>query len=259
LKSFSEFLKKNHKMITAIIVEDEKLARDLLRDYLKDHPDIRIIGEFEDGFSGLKAINDLKPELLFLDIQMPKLTGFEILEVLDYVPAIIFTTAYDQYAIKAFEHNAVDYLLKPFSRLRFLEAIKKTRERIGTGDVKITDKLLEHIDSQSEIIHRVVVRWGSKIHIINVNDIRYIQAEDDYVMLFTKDNKYLKQKTMKYFESHLSPNEFIRIHRSYIVRISEITQMQLYEKDSYIVILKDGTKLPVSKGGLPDLKKKLDF
>jgi two-component system LytT family response regulator len=246
-------------MITAIIVEDEKLARDLLRDYLKDHQDIKIVGEYEDGFSGLKAINELKPELLFLDIQMPKLTGFELLEVLDHVPAIIFTTAYDQYAIKAFEHNAVDYLLKPFSRLRFLEAVKKARERIGSGDMNIADKLLEHIDNQEEIIHRVVVRWGSKIHIIPVSDIRYIQAEDDYVMLYTKDNKYLKQKTMKYFESHLSPDEFVRIHRSYIVRVSEITQMQLYEKDSYIVILKDGTKLPVSKGGLPALKKMLDF
>jgi two-component system, LytTR family, response regulator len=246
-------------MISAIIVEDEKLARDLLRDYLKDHQDIKIIGEYEDGFSGLKAINELKPELLFLDIQMPKLTGFEMLEVLDHVPAIIFTTAYDQYAIKAFEHNAVDYLLKPFSRLRFLEAVKKARERIGSGDVNITDKLLEHIDNQEEIIHRVVVRWGSKIHIIPVSEIRYIQAEDDYVMLYTKDNKYLKQKTMKYFESHLSPDEFLRIHRSYIVKVSEITQMQLYEKDSYIVILKDGTKLPVSKSGLPALKKMLDF
>jgi len=246
-------------MITAIIVEDEKLARDIIRDYLKDHQEIKIIGEYEDGFSGLKAINELKPELLFLDIQMPKLTGFEMLEVLDHVPAIIFTTAYDQYAIKAFEHNAVDYLLKPFSRLRFLEAVKKARERIGSGDMNITDKLLEHIDNQEEIIHRVVVRWGSKIHILPVADLRYIQAEDDYVMLFTKDNKYLKQKTMKFFESHLSPDEFIRIHRSYIVKLSEIAQMQLYEKDSYIVILKDGTKLPVSKGGLPNLKKLLDF
>ncbi len=246
-------------MISAIIVEDEKLARDLLKDYLKDHQDIKVIGEYEDGFSGLKAINELKPELLFLDIQMPKLTGFEMLEVLDHIPAIIFTTAYDHYAIKAFEHNAVDYLLKPFSRLRFLEAVKKARERIGTGDMNITDRLLEHIDNQEEIIHRVVVRWGSKIHIIPVSDIRYIQAEDDYVMLYTKDNKYLKQKTMKYFESHLSPDEFLRIHRSYIVSIPEITQMQLYEKDSYIVILKDGTKLPVSKTGLPALKKMLDF
>jgi len=246
-------------MITAIIVEDEKLARDLLRDYLKDHSDIKIIAEFEDGFSGLKAINELKPELLFLDIQMPKLTGFEMLEVLDHIPAIIFTTAYDHYAIKAFEHNAVDYLLKPFSRLRFLEAVKKARERIGSGDTNITDKLLEHIDKQNEIIHRVVVRWGAKIHVLPVEDIRYIQAEDDYVMIFTRDNKFLKQKTMKYFESHLTPEDFVRIHRSYIVRIGEITQMQLYEKDAYIVILKDGTKLPVSKGGLPQLKKLLDF
>jgi two-component system LytT family response regulator len=246
-------------MITAIIVEDEKLARDLLRDYLKDHTDIKIIGEFEDGFSGLKAINELKPDLIFLDVQMPKLTGFELLEVLDHIPAIIFTTAFDQYALKAFEHNAVDYLLKPYSRIRFLEAIKKARERITSGDINITDKLLEHIDKQQEIIHRVVVRSGSKINVIPVNEIRYIQAEDDYVMIFAKDSKFLKQKTMKYFESHLSPEDFIRIHRSYIVRLGEITQLQLYEKDSYIVIMKDGAKLPVSKGGLPQLKKMLDF
>lgn len=259
MKSLLKYLKKNNKMITAIILEDEKLARELLRDYLKDHTDIKIIGEFGDGFSGLKAINELKPELLFLDIQMPKLTGFEMLEVLDHVPAIIFTTAYDQYAIKAFEHNAVDYLLKPYSRLRFLDAIKKARERINSGDINITDKLLAHIDKKQEIIHRVVIRSGSKIHVIPVDEIRYIQAEDDYVMIYTKEGKYLKQKTMKYFESHLSPEEFIRIHRSYIVRLSEINQMQLYEKDAYNVILKDGTKLPVSKGGFPRLKKMLDF
>lgn len=259
MKSLLKYRKKNNKMITAIMVEDEKLARDLLRDYLKDHADIKIIGEFGDGFSGLKAINDLKPDLIFLDIQMPKLTGFEMLEVLDHIPAIIFTTAYDQYAIKAFEHNAVDYLLKPYSRLRFLEAVKKARERIGSGDINITEKLLEHIDTKQEIIHRVVVRSGSKIHVIPVEEIRYIQAEDDYVMIYTKDSKYLKQKTMKYFESHLSPQDFIRIHRSYIIRLSEISQMQLYEKDSYIVILKDGSKLPVSKGGYPRLKKLLDF
>lgn len=259
MKSLLEYLKNINVMITAIIVEDEKLARDLLRDYLKDHPDIKIIGEFEDGFSGLKAINEMKPELLFLDIQMPKLTGFEMLEVLDHVPAIIFTTAYDQYAIKAFEHNAVDYLLKPYSRIRFLEAIKKARERINSGDISITDKLLAHIDKQQEIIHRVVIRSGSKIHVIPAEEIRYIQAEDDYVMIYTKDSKYLKQKTMKYFEMHLSSEEFVRIHRSCIVRLAEINQMQLYEKDSYIVILKDGTKLPVSKGGLPRLKKLLDF
>jgi two-component system LytT family response regulator len=246
-------------MINALIVEDEKLARDLIRDYLRDHPDVKLLGEFEDGFSGLKAINEMKPDLVFLDIQMPKLSGFELLEVLDHIPVIIFTTAFDQYAIKAFEYNAVDYLLKPYSKERFAEAVNKSREKIASGDREGAGKMIAHMDKKEEVIHRVVVKSHSKIHVIPVDDIRYIEAQDDYVMVYTKDHKYLKQKTMKYFEAHLPPDDFVRIHRSYIARLSEIVQMQLYEKDSYVVILKDTTRLPVSKTGLPKLKEMLDF
>lgn len=247
-------------MIKTVIVEDEKLARDLVRDYLSKHDDFEIIGEYEDGFSGLKAINELKPDLVFLDIQMPKLTGFEMLEVLEHHPAIVFTTAYDQYAIKAFEHNALDYLLKPYSTERFEEALEKARERIGAGeDQQSISNLIEQKDQQEDSIHRVVVKSRSKIHVIPVETIHYIEAQDDYVMIYTPDSKHLKQKTMKYFESHLPGEDFVRIHRSYIVRISEISQMQLYEKESYIVILKNGVKLPVSKTGLPKLKSKLDY
>lgn len=247
-------------MIKTLIVEDEKLARDLVRDYLDKHEDFEIIGECEDGFSGLKAINELKPDLVFLDIQMPKLTGFELLEVLEHHPAVIFTTAFDQYALKAFEHNAVDYLLKPYSADRFDEALDKARERIkGGGDRQAIQRLVEHRDEQNEILHRVVVKSRSKIHVIPVDKIFYLEAQDDYVMIYTADSKHLKQKTMKFFESHLPAEDFVRIHRGYIVRISEIAQMQLYEKESYIVILKNGVKLPVSKSGLPKLKNKLDF
>jgi len=247
-------------MIKTIIVEDEKLARDLLKDYLGKHEDFELIGEYEDGFSGLKAINEMKPDLVFLDIQMPKLTGFEMLEILEHHPAIIFTTAYDQYALKAFEHNALDYLLKPYSSERFEEALGKARERVQSGgESQSISKLVEHRDGQEEAIHRVVVKSRSKIHVIPVDTISYLEAQDDYVMIYTKESKHLKQKTMKYFESHLPENDFVRIHRSYIARISEIAQMQLYEKESYIVILKNGVKLPVSKTGLPKLKSKLDF
>ena len=246
-------------MINALIVEDEKLARDLIKNYLSEHTDIQVIGEFEDGFSGLKAINEMKPDLVFLDIQMPKLSGFELLEVLDHIPVIIFTTAFDQYAIKAFEYNAVDYLLKPYSKERFAEALNKSREKISSGDRETAGKIIAHIDKKEEIIHRVVVKSRSKIHVIPVDDIRYIEAQDDYVMIYTRDHKYLKQKTMKYFEAHLPQEDFVRIHRSYIARLSEIAQMELYEKDSYIVILKDSTRLPVSKTGLPKLKEMLDF
>jgi len=246
-------------MIKSLIIEDEKLARDLIRDYLIEFSEIVLAGEFEDGFSGLKAINELKPDLVFLDIQMPKLSGFELLELLDHKPAIIFTTAYDQYAIKAFEHNAVDYLMKPFSRDRFREAITKAIGRISKGDKEAVSKLVEHMDSAPEPIHRIVVKSGSKISVIPVADVMYVEAQDDYVMIYTKDKKYLKQKTMKYFEIHLPHNDFIRVHRSYIVRISEIAQMELYEKDSYIIILKDGVKIPVSRTGLPGLREVLDF
>ena len=246
-------------MINAVIVEDEMLARDLIKDYLAEHTDINLLGEFEDGFSGLKAINELKPDLVFLDIQMPKLSGFELLEVLDHIPVIIFTTAFDQYAIKAFEYNAVDYLLKPYSKERFAEAVNKSREKISSGDHEGAGKIVAHIDKKEEVIHRVVVKSRSKIHVIPVDDIRYIEAQDDYVMIYTREHKYLKQKTMKYFESHLPADDFVRIHRSYIARLSEIAQMELYEKDSYVVILKDTTRLPVSKTGLPKLKGMLDF
>ena len=246
-------------MIRTIIIEDEKLARDLIKDHIKDHPDFEITGEYEDGFSGLKAINEMKPDLIFLDIQMPKLTGFEMLEVLEHHPAIIFTTAYDQYALKAFEHNAVDYLLKPYSKDRFDEALGKARERVTSGDKESIERLVEHQEEQEEEIHRVVVKSRSKIHVIPVDDIIYLEAQDDYVMIYSHQAKYLKQRTMKFFEAHLPAEEFVRIHRSYIVRITEISQMQLYEKESYIVILKNGVKLPVSKSGLPKLKKELDF
>jgi len=246
-------------MIKTIIVEDEKLARDLIKDYLQNHEDFELIGEYEDGFSGLKAINEMKPDLIFLDIQMPKLTGFEMIEVLEHHPAIIFTTAYDQFALKAFEHNALDYLLKPYSKDRFDEAIGKARERVQSGDKDSIARLVEHRDEQEDEIHRVVVKSRSRINVIPVDDIIYLEAQDDYVMIYTLQSKHLKQKTMKFFEAHLPLEDFVRIHRSYIVKLSEIAQMQLYEKESYIVILKNGVKLPVSKSGLPKLKKKLDF
>lgn len=246
-------------MIDTVIVDDEKLARDLVKDYMAGYPELKLAGAYEDGLSGLKAINKLKPDLVFLDIQMPKITGFELLELLDHHPAIIFTTAYDQYAIKAFEHNAADYLLKPFSRERFGEAVEKAMERIAGGGQNTVVNLLDHMNKSEESLYRVVVKSGSRIHVIPVGDIIFLEAQDDYVMIHTREKKYLKQKTMKYFESRLPEKDFIRVHRSSIVRIDEITHLELYEKDSYIVILKNGLKLPVSKTGLPKLKNALDF
>lgn len=248
--------------LQTLIIEDEELARNLLRSYLKDNPDIEVIGECENGFDGVKAINDKKPDLVFLDIQMPKITGFEMIELLDYKPQIIFTTAYDQYALKAFELNAIDYLLKPFSKERLLAAIDKVKHRIQNEE-PIDDKLeeLSNLRPGENYIDRVVVKDRHKIHIITVDQIRYIESLDDYVMIYTHDGRHMKQKTMKYFENNLDPNNFIRIHRSYIVQVENIAEIQQYEKESYIVILKDKdkTKLKVSKTGYKRIKEVLHF
>ncbi len=245
--------------IRTIIIEDEELARNLLRSYLKDHPDIEIIAECENGFDGVKAINEMKPDLVFLDIQMPKITGFEMLELLDFRPEIIFTTAYDQFALKAFEFNAVDYLLKPFSKDRLLSAVEKVSARIQSGE-KLEDGL-DRISGvpKGDYLDRVVVKDRNKINIITVDVIRYIESLDDYVMIYTTDGRHMKQKTMKFFEDHLDPNDFIRIHRSYIVQVKFIAEIQQYEKESYVVILKDKTKLKVSKSGYKNIKDVLHF
>jgi two-component system LytT family response regulator len=243
----------------AIIVEDEELARNLIKEFLKELPAIKLIGEYADGFAGVKAINELKPELVFLDIQMPKLTGFEVLELLDFKPKIIFTTAFDQYAIKAFEVNAVDYLLKPYSKKRFIEAVHKTVQQLMEDTIPAIEKISSYIDHSEELLERVVIKKGRKIEIIAVNDIQYIEAQDDYVMIYSDRGRFLKQKTMKYFELHLSPDQFIRIHRSYIVNVSRIDRLELYEKESYRLHLRNEITVPVSKNGLKKLKSGLDF
>jgi two-component system LytT family response regulator len=244
------------KKIKALIIDDETPARELIKNYLAGKPDIDIIGECENGFDALKAIQDLHPDLLFLDIQMPKIDGFELLEVLDNKPEVIFTTAYDQYAIKAFEHNAVDYLLKPFSKARLEQAIEKVISRIETIPALLGSnigQLQQHLDESERIIDRVIARLGSRIIIIPVDKIQYIEAQDDYVMIYWDSSRHLKEKTMKYFEHHLPPN-FIRIHRSYIVNVDQISSIELYEKDTHLVILKNGARLRASQEGYKKLR-----
>ena len=247
-----------------IIVEDEKPARELLKNYLNDFPTVELIGEYDNGFDGLKAINEAKPDVIFLDVQMPKLTGFEMLEVLEHHPEVIFTTAYDQYAIRAFEQSAVDYLLKPFSRERFGEAISKLETRLNINEASEAeksgiDKIKIHLADSDEKLHRVVIKKTGKIHVISTDDINYLEAQDDYVMIYTDDGKYLKQQTMKYFENHLDKEQFVRVHRSYIANISCIERIEPYEKTNFILILKDGNKVPVSRSGMQVLKNNLDF
>lgn len=249
---------ENNPKLKAIIIEDEKLARDLLKNYLTDYDNINVMAECSDGFQGIKAINEHHPDLVFLDIQMPKLTGFEMLELLDYTPDIIFTTAYDEYAIKAFEHNAVDYLLKPFSKERFRNAITKLISQTKQEKKEQNIKNLAEVEPE-EILKRVVVKSRNKINVLPVDTIKYFESQDDYVMIYAENGKFLKQKTMKYFESNLDARQFIRIHRSYIVNVDYIVQLEPYEKDSYVVVLSDKTKLKVSQNGLKNLKEKLNF
>lgn len=245
--------------IKAIIIEDEELGRELIKNYLKDRDDVQILTECSNGFEGIKAIQELKPDLVFLDIQMPKLNGFEMLEILDEKPEIVFTTAYNQYAIQAFELNAIDYLLKPFSKDRLIEALEKAKQRLGsnrTQEEKIKNLVQQPLE---EIIERVVVKSNNKINVIPVEKIRYMEAQDDYVMIYTTDGKHLKQATMKYFEKHLDPNDFMRVHRSYIIRLDQVVQLEPYGKDNYVAKLKDGPSVKISKSGFKNLKEKLNF
>lgn len=244
----------------AIIVEDEMLARDLIKHYLHMDKEIELIGEYADGFSGAIAINRDKPDLVFLDIQLPKLNGFELIELLDRLPQIIFTTAYDEFAIKAFELNATDYLLKPFSQDRFLKALSKAKEQWAS---KVQDAELPHEGimamAQSAPINRVVVKDSKRIHIIANSDIYYIEAQDDYLFIHSTQGRFMKKQTMKSMEDRLSHQHFVRVHRSFIVNVLQIERLEPYEKDSYVAILKNEKRIRVSAAGYKLLKAKLRF
>ena len=242
--------------IKTLIIEDEEPARALVANFLKDYENIEIAGSFSDGFSGLKAINELKPELVFLDIQMPKLTGFEVLEFVTDNPVVVFTTAYDQFAIKAFEANAADYLLKPFSKERFAKAIEKAVEKVKTkqGDSKAFADVITSYDDSHSLLERIAVRTGTQVKVIQVFDIIYIEAYGDYVKIHCSDGVFVKEKTMKYFENHLEENKFVRIHRSYILNVAQLNKIEYYDKESYLVVLKDNTKLKASASGYKLLK-----
>jgi two-component system LytT family response regulator len=246
-------------MNKVIIIDDEPLARGLVAEYLQQHPSIEIVAECNDGFQGVKAIMQHKPDLIFLDIQMPKINGFEMLELLDTTPSVIFTTAFDEYAIKAFESNAIDYLLKPFSKERFDLAIQKWEEKHNTGSSseKNIEALLENTTKQPDEKNRIVVKNGSDIRIVPVSDVMYIEAYDDYVKIFTKDTYYLKKKTMNYYEQVLDSSQFFRTHRSFIINLQELTRIEPLEKKTYVVLLKNGKKIPLSRSGYSKLKETL--
>lgn len=243
--------------IKTLLIDDEQLARALVQNFIKADPDFEVIGEAEDGFQAMKMIQELKPDVIFLDIQMPKITGLEMLELIENPPIVVFSTAYDQYAIAAFEKNAIDYLLKPFSKDRFLKTLEKVKAKFAEkSDPK--EDIAKLLNQPDKVLERVVVKNGTKIEVIPFEEIMYLETDGDYVWIHTEKAKHLKQKTMKEFEQQL-PAHFIRIHRSYLVNSEQILKLELYEKSSYVALMKNGAKLTISKSGYKELKDALGW
>jgi two-component system LytT family response regulator len=256
--------------ITAALIDDEPLARMIVREYLQSYPNITIVQECNDGFEGLKTIQLHHPDLIFLDIQMPKINGFEMLELVENPPAVIFTTAFDEYAIRAFETHAIDYLLKPFSKERFdkalhkwLDGYKPEPESAAAQPAATNPAITNPTNTQSLLDtaaespaqqQRVVVKTAGKIKIIPIEDIHYLEAADDYVKIHTHNGAFLKNRTMGYFEKVLDPTRFVRTHRSYIINIQQVTRIEPYEKDSHLCVLSSGAQVPVSKAGYVKLR-----
>lgn len=249
------------KRIRAVVVDDEELARQVLREFAASHPEIEVIAECANGFEAVKIVTEQKPDLMFLDIQMPKLDGFEVLELVGNETAVVFVTAYDSYAIKAFEVHAVDYLLKPFGADRFEAALKRAKQRLAG---KLPDTTPPAADlaaaarPPAQYLDRIAVRDGTRVFIIPVAKLDYAEAQDDYVALAAGGEKHLKQQTISSLESALDPSRFMRIHRSYIVNLDRVAKVEPYAKDSHLAVLANGTQLPVSRAGYARLRAFLD-
>jgi len=244
--------------LRAIIVDDEELARAALREVLAPHTEIEVVAECANGFEAVKAVSELKPDLLFLDVQMPKLDGFEVLELVGPQAAVIFVTAYDSYAMRAFEVHAIDYLLKPFSAARLEAALARAKNRIGNITAASAVDLAAAARPPAQYLERIAVRDGTRVHIIPIGKLEYVEAQDDYVELHSGGKKHLKQQTISSLEGGLDPARFVRIHRSYIVNLERVVKIEPYTKDSRLAVLADGTQLPVSRSGYARLKELLD-
>ena len=243
--------------IQAIIVDDEELARSIIREYLAEHPEIEILAECSNGFEAVKAVTELKPDLAFLDVQMPKLNGFEVLELIESDLVVVFITAYEQYAVKAFEVHAVDYLLKPFSKERFDEALDRAKEKLVRKEIPLYQEIISTATSKGETVERVLVREGSRVFVIAAEKIDYIEAQDDYIAIKSDGKTHLKKQRLSDLQALLDPRRFVRVHRSYILNIDRLARLELYAKDSRMAILKDGTQLQVSRSGYDKLKEML--
>jgi two-component system, LytTR family, response regulator len=240
-----------------VIVDDEPLARAVLREYAHGDAGIEIVGDCANGFEAVKAVAELKPDLVLLDVQMPKLDGFEVLELLGRDQPVIFVTAYDQYALRAFEVHAVDYLLKPFSAERFHDAMQRARERVRARAAVPLEDLVRDARPRTGPAGRVLIRDGANVHVLPADAIDYVEAQDDYVAFKSAGKQYLKDQTLAAVEAMLDPARFVRIHRSFILNIDRIAKVELYAKDSRMATLRDGTRLPVSRAGYARLSELL--
>jgi two-component system LytT family response regulator len=232
------------------MADDEELARRVLREYLSGEPDIEIAAECCNGFQAVKAINEARPDLVFLDIQMPKLDGFEVLELIESKVAVIFVTAFDQYAMRAFDAAAVDYLLKPFGAERLRAALDRARARIREArQLELPMGLRQAARPPGEYLERIVVKDGPRVHVIATGKLDYAEAQDDYVALRSDGKSWLKQQTISSLESALDPRRFIRLHRSYLVNVERIARIEANTKDTWLAVLTDGSKIPMSRAG----------
>ena len=234
----------------AVIADDEQLARRLLREYLAADPGIEIVAECSDGFEAVKAVSEAKPDVVFLDVQMPKLDGFEVLELIDDSVAVVFVTAFDQYAMKAFEAEAVDYLLKPFTEDRLKETIGRVKRRVGeVRHASLSPRLRESARPPGQFLERIVVKDGTTVHVIPAGKLDAAEAQDDYVSLRSDGRNWLKQQTIASLETALDPARFLRAHRSWLVNIERIVRVEPNTKDTWIAILRDGSQIPMSRSG----------
>ena len=245
---------KPNAIIRTVIVDDEDLARQVIREMLQPHSEIEIVGESANGFDAVKMVAELKPDLMFLDVQMPKLDGFEVLELVAGDVAVIFATAYDEHAIRAFEVHAVDYLLKPFRAERLGDALRRAKERMGKAPAASAEQLSTAARGPGSYAEQIVVKDGTRVHIFPCTKLDYAEAQDDYVALASQGKKYLKQQTISGLEASLDPRNFVRVHRSYLVNLERVARLEPYGKDSHVVILSEGSRLPVSRAGLARLK-----
>lgn len=255
-------------LLRVVLVDDEAPARALLREYLGADDGVEVVAECANGFEAVKTIADMRPDLVFLDVQMPKLDGFEVLELLDPAPAVVFCTAYDEFALKAFEVHAVDYLLKPFGRERLGAALVRVRERlaakstnaVGAAAAPATPdaaRLAADAREPGRRLERLVIRDGANVHVVPVERIDAIEAQDDYIAIHAEGRSWLKHQALAELEAQLDPERFVRVHRSFLVNVERIARLELMAKDARVAFLKDGREVPVSRSGFQRLRERM--